>query len=118
MTAVRPFVSRAVQRRASGLGLGVRVVAQAQQQFHRLDVGFLRPLVRDAFHPADAGRDLQRGDVDVRGDVRIGAVFEQQLHHGEIARLGRAPEGGRAVLMYPLRREHRPEPRRLLDSRS
>ena len=43
--------------------------------------------------------------VAVRRDLRIGAVREQQPHHLEIARLRRAQERGRAVLVEPLHRE-------------
>ena len=43
----------------------------------------------------------------VGGDLRIGAVRQQQLHQRDVARLRRAQERRRAVLVQPLVREDR-----------
>ena len=52
------LVTGAVQRRASGFGVDIRVDTQIQQHFHGFDVGLLRPLVGDAVNPADTRRHL------------------------------------------------------------
>ena len=68
------LVRGAVQRRAAGVGLRVRVEAELDQHLHRFERRLRRPLVGDAFDPADAGGDVQRRHAEHRVDLRIGAA--------------------------------------------
>ena len=59
--------------------------------------------MQHAVRPADAGSHHQRRGVVERGDQRIGAVSEEQLHYREIAAESGAQQRSRARFFQPER---------------
>lgn len=89
---VRASHGGSVERRLAFVGGCVDIRAVVETQFDGVDgVGFRA--VTLAVAPADARGDHERGHLRVRCNQRIRALVEQESHHFEIVRFGRAQKG-------------------------
>lgn len=105
---VAAFVGSPHQRSATIFAvLRVHVVAEFDQQPDRFLVGVFRPFKRHPFQPGNAGGDHQWGNTYGCCKCGIGAVFKQQLHEFEIARLCSTQKRRSTVFIQPLVREDR-----------